>query len=207
MPRFGGWRVHLESPHGRCYHVSVSLPRFGGWRASRNRFLNYDRIVSVSLPRFGGWRECSGDPPLTVLKGFSLVAEIWGLASNAAAILRLLSLKRFSLVAEIWGLARNKAGTEPERVWKFQSRCRDLGVGECSRAISPPPLRVVSVSLPRFGGWRVPDHHFLLSVAPVSVSLPRFGGWRALSSLGQGRTHRRFSLVAEIWGLASIGNR
>ena len=35
----------------------------------------------------------------------------------------------------------------------FQSRCRDLGVGEVG-LVDDTDLLKVSVSLPRFGGWR-----------------------------------------------------
>ena len=65
----------------------------------------------------------------------------------------------------------------------FQSRCRDLGVGEQSHFDHRPRGRYVSVSLPRFGGWRA--EHRASHRRPciqVSVSLPRFGGWRAIAS-------------------------
>ncbi len=66
-----------------------------------------------------------------------------------------------------------------DRKLQFQSRCRDLGVGE--RLMKLPGIGVweVSVSLPRFGGWRGWKALKGLHLIQVSVSLPRFGGWRA----------------------------
>ncbi len=43
-------------------------------------------------------------------------------------------LSRFSLVAEIWGLASLSSLLKASSLSLFQSRCRDLGVGEAPRA-------------------------------------------------------------------------
>ncbi len=189
------------------------------------------------------------------IQGFSLVAEIWGLAS-VLVDLQGQFFAGFSLVAEIWGLA----SMLPSLGWflrqgLFQSRCRDLGVGERHWCLLWRTRSLVSVSLPRFGGWRgttwnptngkrgssfslvaeiwglarchwrgmssrcrsfqsrcrdlgVGESHqgdCRKASLGVSVSLPRFGGWRARmtqSVLGF-LFYYCFSLVAEIWGLAS----
>ncbi len=60
----------------------------------------------------------------------------------------------FSLVAEIWGLARKMTTRNAFIYGAFQSRCRDLGVGERQLPQCLHRTRLVSVSLPRFGGWR-----------------------------------------------------
>ncbi len=125
-----------------------------GLASLRNNHPSQDlRRVSVSLPRFGGWRVAVLPRSPTPNLCFSLVAEIWGLARtpNSWAILR---CESFSLVAEIWGLARSSLICSGQffagfslvaEIWglastgeaivagtlaSFQSRCRDLGVGE-----------------------------------------------------------------------------
>ncbi len=133
--------------------------------------------VSVSLPRFGGWRGLGGDPPPGAFLRFSLVAEIWGLASD------------FRLLRE---------GTE----WMFQSRCRDLGVGEKQEEATNHPMSIVSVSLPRFGGWRDPSTPSVLFASHGFSLVAEIWGLARVDV--DERTTRAigFSLVAEIWGLA-----
>ena len=110
---------------------------------------------------------------------FSLVAEIGWLASTSPSTIAA-TPGCFSLVAEIGWLARPNGGRLRSTSPRFQSRCRDWVVGEGD----PTPVKVgdklVSVSLPRLGGWR--------------------GYLRPMRHRPQGQS---FSLVAEIGWLAS----
>ena len=133
---------------------------------------------------------------------FSLVAEIWGLARPVAQNLAR-QLPSFSLVAEIWGLARPKHFLIRESLssvsvslprfggWRetapppaplpvpFQSRCRDLGVGELTMRETPFLTKLFQSRCRDLGvGERSIQNRPRLSGSPVSVSLPRFGGWR-----------------------------
>ncbi len=134
--------------------VSVSLPRLGGWRARWNlgaAFLTLGfslvaeigwlasqylsqapiqtQVVSVSLPRLGGWRALVKNVDMVHSTSFSLVAEIGWLARSSEVFMSH-SASCFSLVAEIGWLAS-------------LSRCNYNSL-----------LSIVSVSLPRLGGWR-----------------------------------------------------
>ncbi len=90
-----------------------------------------------------------------------------------------------------------------EKYEKFQSRCRDWVVGECPFRGHSLPVFVVSVSLPRLGGWRVKTMVFHKMLQNVSVSLPRLGGWREVIADRFKVDAASFSLVAEIGWLAS----
>ncbi len=137
-----------------------------------------DFRVSVSLPRFGGWR-----------------VEIWargggksefqsrcrdlGVGEFLGAVLPLMVAEFQSRCRDL-GVGEIRAFLDATKSdpW-FQSRCRDLGVGEFHNGGKLVHLTLVSVSLPRFGGWRVTAMGSASAMVLVSVSLPRFGGWRA----------------------------
>ncbi len=136
--------------------------------------------VSVSLPRFGGWRVPNG--------------------SNYAYIRNMFQSRCRDL-----GVGECSFGQLAFCNSTFQSRCRDLGVGEQSGHFGGRGKLGVSVSLPRFGGWRgsmaFPSRwaccEFQSRCRDLGVGEQVSG-----SGLGVGSG---FSLVAEIWGLASRG--
>ncbi len=179
MPRLGGWRVGPTDGAFCRGSVSVSLPRLGGWRVLGLDPLGILTNVSVSLPRLGGWRGGMGRPLPLRRFCFSLVAEIGWLARSPWSRSAAAPPTRFSLVAEIGWLASRAwvetsrryspfqsrcrdwvVGETPTntpnrgRMFWFQSRCRDWVVGEEIRARLARDKRIVSVSLPRLGGWR-----------------------------------------------------
>ncbi len=115
--------------------VSVSLPRLGGWRAGLRWLMGTGNLyVSVSLPRLGGWRDST--------------LAVTGLCNQTSC---------FSLVAEIGWLASRHSLAAACLHKEFQSRCRDWVVGEPASSNHLPSCCLVSVSLPRLGGWRVID--------------------------------------------------
>ena len=85
--------------------------------------------------------------------GFSLVAEIGWLASSSMGRPSEI-VSGFSLVAEIGWLASKIFSGTFETKEEFQSRCRDWVVGEGHLRQSTNGGQLVSVSLPRLGGWR-----------------------------------------------------
>ncbi len=152
LPRLGGWRVRIFPGCPPSSTVSVSLPRLGGWRAIIPSRSNTFMRVSVSLPRLGGWR---------VL--FMLMFMLMFTVS--------VSLPRLGG----WRVSRR---TRLSKGGWFQSRCRDWVVGEIAWAWAWEILGCFSLVaeigwLASLGGIR----DGLVS-GIVSVSLPRLGGWR-----------------------------
>ncbi len=110
----------------------------------------------------------------------------------------------FSLVAEIGWLARGHCQTKTHYYSSFQSRCRDWVVGEQGirgeRGFS-------GAFQSRCRDWVVGEIRHQQPRAPrdvVSVSLPRLGGWRAKRVNERSCHEKCFSLVAEIGWLARI---
>ncbi len=109
----------------------------------------------------------------------------------------------FSLVAEIGWLARVASECPAQPLGLFQSRCRDWVVGEPESSAEGKAIGIVSVSLPRLGGWRVMTWLCLMP-SPASFSLVAEIGWLARIGAPMATALRRgFSLVAEIGWLAS----